>query len=337
VDSTEYTADHVVIATGSDAALPPIPGFAGLPGVWTNRHVTALRQVPQRLLILGAGPTGVEMAQAFARMGTSVVLIEGSDRVLPREPAPVGDSIGRALEAAGVDLRLGQHAAQANFHDDSYLLEFPDGTEVRGEHLLVATGRRPRTEDLGLDTVGIEPGTHGVPVDDRLSAGPGVWVIGDATGIWQLTHVGKYQGRVVADNILGRRRSAHYEAVPRVVFTDPQAAAVGEGDGPFRATVSLADVARTATYTRDYAVQPGFLTLISDGNHLTGAYAVGPEAGEWLQQATVAIRARLPMSVLMDVIQPFPTFSEAFLLAIRQLTSAIQPGVPDASYAVPAT
>jgi pyruvate/2-oxoglutarate dehydrogenase complex dihydrolipoamide dehydrogenase (E3) component len=147
----------------------------------------------------------------------------------------------------------------------------------------------------------------------------GVWAIGDATGIWPLTYVGKYQGRVAAANILGTPRTADYEAVPRVVFTDPQAAAVGAIDGALTATIPLSSVPRTATYTRAYAERPGFMTLVSDGERLTGAYALGPEAGEWLQQATLAIRARVPLTVLDDVIQPFPTFSEAFLYALQEL------------------
>ena len=148
----------------------------------------------------------------------------------------------------------------------------------------------------------------------------GLWAIGDVTGIWPLTYVGKYQGRIAAANILGEPREADYAAVPRVVFTDPQAAAVGEADGPLTATVSLAEVPRTATYTRAYDTKPGFMTLVSDGERLTGAYAVGPEAGEWLQQATLAIRARVPLDVFEDVIQPFPTFSEVFLHALQELT-----------------
>ena len=324
VSGDTYTADHIVLATGSDAAVPAIPGLADVYGVWTNRHVTGAKQVPSRLLILGAGPTGVEMAQAFTRMGSSVVLIEVRERVLPREPAAVGHAVREALEAAGVELKLGQQPAAASLIGHDYVLEFTDGAEVRGDRLLVATGRRPRTADLGLDTVNIDSGPWGISVDDRLSAGPGLWAIGDVTGLWQLTHVGKYQARVVADNILGRHRKAHYEAVPRVVFTDPQAASVGDGAGRYKATVSLAGVARTATYTRHYNVRPGFLTIISDGDHLTGAYAVGPEAGEWLQQATVAIRARVPIPVLLDVIQPFPTFSEAFLQALRDLATTIE-------------
>ena len=188
-----------------------------------------------------------------------------------------------------------------------------------GDKLLVATGRRARVDGLGLETVGVEADPHGLAVDARLSLGDGLWAIGDVTGVWPLTYVGKYQGRVVAANILGRPREAHYDAVPRVVFTDPQAAAVGEDEGAYTATVALAGVPRTSTYTRAYDTRPGFLTLVSDGERLTGAHAVGPEAGEWLQQATVAIRARVPLEVLFDVIQPFPTFSEAFLFALRDL------------------
>jgi dihydrolipoamide dehydrogenase len=146
-----------------------------------------------------------------------------------------------------------------------------------------------------------------------------VWAIGDATGIWPLTYVGKYQGRVAAANILGRTAEANYDAVPRVVFTDPQAASVGDAEGPVMTTVPIASVPRTSTYTRAYADSPGFMTLVSDGERLTGAYALGPDAGEWLQQATVAIRAAVPLAVLRDTIQPFPTFSEIFLFAFEQL------------------
>jgi pyruvate/2-oxoglutarate dehydrogenase complex dihydrolipoamide dehydrogenase (E3) component len=180
--------------------------------------------------------------------------------------------------------------------------------------------------DTGLDTVGIEATRQGIPVDARMRAAEGVYAIGDVTGIWPLTYVGKYQGRIAAANILGREREAHYDAVPRVVFTDPQAAAVGEATGPLTATVALADVPRTATYTRAYAERPGFMTLVSDGERITGAYAVGPEAGEWLQQATVAIRARVPLDVMQDTIQPFPTFSEAFLHTLMELGARVPAG-----------
>jgi pyruvate/2-oxoglutarate dehydrogenase complex dihydrolipoamide dehydrogenase (E3) component len=321
VGDGEHGAEHIVLATGSYPVIPPIPGLAEADGVWTNREVTALTEVPRRLLILGGGPVGVEMSQAVHRMGASVALVEGQAHLLPREPAPLGQALGRALAADGVELCFGQHASAVRQEGGEYVLEFPDRDELRGDRLLVATGRRPRTEGLGLETVGIEPTRHGVEVDSQMRAGDGVWAIGDVTGIWPLTYVGKYQGRVAAANILGGRREASYEAVPRVVFTDPQAASVGDGDGAHTVTVPVSGVPRTATYTREYAESPGFMTLISDGERLTGAYALGPDAGEWLQQATVAIRARVPLEVMYDVIQPFPTFSEIFLNALLELAA----------------
>ena len=191
--------------------------------------------------------------------------------------------------------------------------------KLRGDHLLVATGRRPRVKDIGLDTVGIEADGHGIPVDAHLGGGEGLWAIGDVTGVRLLTHVGKYQGEVVAANILGEHREANYEAIPDVVYTDPQAASVGATEAPFSATTPLSEVAKTATYTHAYATSKGFLTLLSDGEVLTGAYALGPEAGEWMQQATLAIRARVPLEVLRDTIQPFPTFSEIYVATLKEL------------------
>jgi pyruvate/2-oxoglutarate dehydrogenase complex dihydrolipoamide dehydrogenase (E3) component len=323
VGDRTYAADHIVIATGADPVIPPVPGLAELPGVWTNREATGVKEIPASLLVLGGGPTGVELAQAFNRFGSRVTLVDGSDRVLPREPSAVGRGLAEALTTDGVQLVLGQHATAARMDGEQYVLEMPDGSELRGDKLLVATGRRPRVEGIGLETVGIEANPHGIPVDNRMSAGDGLWAVGDVTGQWNLTHVGEYHGRVVASNILGRPRTINYDAVPRVVFTDPQAAAVGAAEGAYTSTIQLSGVPRTSTYTRAYDTAPGFLTLVSDGSVLTGAYALGPEAGEWLQQATVAIRARVPLDVMLDVIQPFPTFSESFLHALRDLDKQI--------------
>jgi pyruvate/2-oxoglutarate dehydrogenase complex dihydrolipoamide dehydrogenase (E3) component len=319
VHDESYSAHHVVIATGSDPVFPPIPGLRELDGVWTNREVTGLTEVPRRLLVLGGGPVGVEMAQAVHRLGASVALVEGMEHVLPREPRPLGEALGSALAADGIELCFGEHATGARREGDEYVLEFAGRDELRGERLLVATGRTPRVDGLGLDAVGVEPTRHGITVDERMRAADGLWAIGDVTGIWPLTYMGKYQGRVAAANILGRDRTANYDAVPRVVFTDPQAASVGEGEAALSATVPLAEVPRTSTYTRTYAERNGFMTVVSDGERLTGAFALGPEAGEWLQQATVAIRARVPLPVLFDVIQPFPSFSEAFLSVLTDL------------------
>ncbi len=198
-----------------------------------------------------------------------------------------------------------------------------DGQELRGDRLLVATGRRPRIAGIGLESVGIEPRPEGIQVDAHLRAGERLWAIGDIAGIWPLTHVGKYQGDVVAANILGETREANYDAVPRVVYTDPQAASVGAGKAEFSGTAQVSEVAKTATYNRNYAEDNGFLTLLSDGETLTGAYALGPDAGEWLQQATLAIRAKVPLEVLRDTIQPFPTFSEIYIGALKTLQAEI--------------
>jgi len=324
VDGVRHTADHVVLATGSDPIIPAVPGLRGLEGIWTNREATGMKSVPRRLLVLGGGAVGVEMAQVVRRFGGEVALVESHEHLLPREPRRLGEALGEVLRRDGIELALGAHATAVRREGEQYALELDDGRTLRGDRLLVATGRRPRVEGLGLETVGIEAGARGVPVDARLRAGERLWAIGDVNGIWQLTHVGKYQGRIVAANLLGEPREAHYEAVPRVVFTDPQAASVGASEAPFSASARIAEVAKTATYTRAYAESNGFLTLLCDGERLTGAYALGPEAGEWLQQATLAIRARVPLDVLRDTIQPFPTFSEIFFAALKALDGAME-------------
>jgi pyruvate/2-oxoglutarate dehydrogenase complex dihydrolipoamide dehydrogenase (E3) component len=323
IGGVRHTAGHVVLATGSEPFIPPVPGLRELPGIWTNREVTGMKAVPRRLLVLGGGPVGVEMAQAVRRFGGEVVLIEGAAHVLPREPQPLGQALGDALRRDGVELVLGVHATAARLEGGRYCLDLDNGRTSHGDRLLVATGRRARVDGLGLETVGVNASDRGIPVDARLSVGERLWAIGDVNGIWPLTHVGKYQGRIVAANILGEKREANYEAVPRVVFTDPQAASVGASEATFSATIPISEVTRTETYTRDYEESNGFLTLLSDGERLTGAFALGPEAGEWLQQATLAIRARVSLDVLRDTIQPFPTFYEIMFVAVNDLHGQI--------------
>jgi len=263
------------------------------------------------------------MAQVVTRLGGEAVVVDMSEHVLGREPAPLGEALGEALRREGIELVLSANATGARRDGEDYVLELDDGRHLRGDRLLVATGRRPRVRGIGLETVGVEPDAHGVPVDAHLRAGERLWAIGDVNGLWPLTHVGKYEGDVVAANILGEPRKADYKAVPRVTYTDPQAAAVGASAGRFSAMVPLSDVPKTAAYTRAYAEQGGFLTLLSDGVRLTGAYALGPEAGEWLQQATLAIRAQVPLEVLSDTIQPFPTFSEIYIAALKALRAEV--------------
>jgi dihydrolipoamide dehydrogenase len=331
VGGVHHTAEHIVVATGSDPIVPPIPGLRELDGVWGTRQATSMKAVPRRLLVLGGGSAGVELAQVVRRLGGEVVLIEGADRVLPREPAPLGAGLGEALRRDGIELMLGMHVTAARRDGDDYVLQFDGGVEVRGERLLVATGRRPRVEGIGLETVGVEANPRGIPVDEHLRAGERLWAIGDVTGIWPLTHVGEYEADVVAANITGDARPANYEAVPRVTYTDPQAAAVGGTEAPYSATAPISEVAKTATYTHAYAESNGFLTLLSDGERLIGAYALGPEAGEWMQQATLAIRAHVPLEVLSDTIQPFPSFSEIYNAALMSLRMEIEDMPPPAT------
>ncbi len=334
VDGVRHTARHVVVATGSDPVIAPVPGLRELDGVWTNREVTGMKAVPRRLLILGGGPVGAEMAQAVRRLGGEVTLVEGAGHVLAREPAQLGHRLGEVLRADGIELILGVTATAARRDGPDYVLTLEGGRELRGDHLLAATGRRPRLP-AGLDTVGVTADPHGIAVDAHLRAGERLWAVGDVTGVRLLTHVGKNQGEVVASNILGEPREAHYEAIPDVVYTDPQAAAVGATEAPFSATAPVSEVAKTASYTHAYATSSGFVTLLSDGERLTGAYALGPEAGEWMQQATLAIRARVPLPVLRDVIQPFPTFSEIYVTALKSLHSHITAASPPTGAASP--
>jgi dihydrolipoamide dehydrogenase len=341
VGGVRHTAEHVVVATGADPFVPPLQGLRDLEGVWGTREATSMKEVPRRLLVLGGGAAGVEIAQIVRRLGGEAVIVEGADRVIPREAAPLGKALAEALSQDGIELVLGMHATAARREGAEYVLQFDGRTDLRGDRLLAATGRRPRVEGIGLETVGIKPNPHGIAVDEHLRAGERLWAIGDVTGIWPLTHVGEYEGDVVAANICGDARPANYEAVPRVTYTDPQAAAVGALEAKYSGTAPLSEVPKTATYNHAYAKSNGFLTLLSDGERLTGAYALGPEAGEWMQQATLAIRAHVPVEVLSDTIQPFPSFSgiyNAALTALRmQIADMPMPTGPmDAQMARPA-
>ncbi|MGA2011749.1 MAG: NAD(P)/FAD-dependent oxidoreductase [Solirubrobacteraceae bacterium] len=323
VDGKRFTAAEVVLANGADPFTPPVNGLRELDGVWSTREATGMQAVPKRLLVLGGGPAGVELGQATHRLGAEVAIVEAADRLLAREPVPVGNALVQALRRDGIEVIVGRQVTAARREGEDFVLSLDDGRELRGDRLLVATGRRPRVADIGLETVGITADPHGVPVDDRLRAGERLWAIGDVTGIWELTHVGEYQGEIVASNILGEARTAYYEAVPRVTYTDPEVACVGATEDRFSGTARLSEVARTATYTHAYADCDGFLTLLSDGHRLTGAYGVGPEAGEWMQQITLAIRAQVPLEVVRDTIQPFPSFSEIVAAAVKTLRQMI--------------
>ena len=191
VDGVRHTAQHVVVATGSDPIVPAIPGLRELEGVWGTREATSMRAVPRRLLVLGGGSAGVELAQAVRRLGGEAVIVEGADRVLPREPASLGEALGEALRRDGIELMLGTHATAARRDGEEFVLQFDGGAELWGDRLLVATGRLPRVEGIGLETLGVEANPHGIRVDEYLRAGERLWAIGDVNGIWPLTHVGE--------------------------------------------------------------------------------------------------------------------------------------------------
>ena len=312
VGDRELPYDRLVVATGSSPAIPPIDGLDQV-DYWTNREATEATEVPERLVVLGAGPVGCELAQFFRRLGSQVTIVEGGERILARVDAEAAALVDAAFRAEGIDVRLGTRAARAT--SNSLLLA--DGGELEFDRLLVATGRRPNTD--GLEPLGLTIGPGGIEVDERLRAAENVWAIGDCTGIALFTHVGKYQARVAAYDLAGKPARADYRAIPATIFTDPQVATVGSDAGGQSARWQLTATPRLSTY--QHPKHDGFVKVFADPRRrvLTGAVAVGPEAGEWLQQLTAAIRAETPVDVLLDVIPPYPTFSEAVFYAVREL------------------
>jgi dihydrolipoamide dehydrogenase len=319
VDGRKVEYDELMISTGSVPALPPVEGLDEV-AAWTSREGTSAEAVPESLLIIGAGAVGCELAQFYARAGSKVTLVQSGDFILPRIDREAGDLLAGLFEEEGIDIRLNARAKSVERVNGSLRLELADD-ELEASTLLVATGRLPNVEGLGLEQLDVSVGKTGIEVDDRLCAGEHVWAAGDVTGVALFTHVGKYQARVAAANVAGRDRRADYRALPSAVFTDPQVAAVGDtsGEGAVVGRWDLTKVARTATFQKPK--RPGFVKLFADPKRgvLVGAVLVGPEAGEWMGQLTLAIRAEVPADVLLDTIQPFPSFSEAIFFATREL------------------
>jgi pyruvate/2-oxoglutarate dehydrogenase complex dihydrolipoamide dehydrogenase (E3) component len=312
VGNRDLPYDRLVISTGSSAAIPPIEGIASV-DYWTNVEATEAAEVPERLVVLGGGPVGCELAQFFQRLGSQVTIVQSDSRILTRVDAAAAGLIADALREDGVELRLGVQATSVA----PGRLGLSDGSELPFERLLLATGRTPNVD--GLEPLGLMISRRGIEVDERMRAAEGVWALGDVTGIAPFTHVGKYHARVAAYDMGGRTVRADHRAIPATIFTDPQVATVGDTEGGLSATWDLRKVPRLATYERPK--RPGFIKVVADPERrvLKGAVAVGPEAGEWLQQLTLAIRAEVPIEVLLDVIPPYPTFSEGVFLALREL------------------
>jgi pyruvate/2-oxoglutarate dehydrogenase complex dihydrolipoamide dehydrogenase (E3) component len=330
VDGQELLARRaVVIATGSEAVIPPIPGLREA-APWTNREATNSERVPSRLLVLGGGVVGVELGQAWSSLGSRVTIVEAEPRLIGREEEFASELVRDALRARGIDVRLGVKAVAASRNGDSVWLELESGEKVVGDEVLVGVGRRPATVDLGLEAIGLEPGRP-VEVDDTLRSPRHDWLysIGDANGRSLLTHMGKYQGRIAADAILGRPARMRAEATgplsPRVVFTDPQVAAVGH-------TLSSAQAAGLDVRAVDQETSgnaggsfygrnaPGVTRLVVDERRrvLVGATFSGTEIADFLHAATIAIVGEVPLDRLWHAVPSFPTRSEVWLRLLEE-------------------
>lgn len=313
--------DALLVATGSAPVVPPIDGLGEVPH-WTSREATSASAVPESLAVVGGGAVGCELSQLYARLGSRVTLVQGGSRLLPRVDAEAAEILADQFREEKIELRFDAKATRVEGGEGApFRLELEGQDPVEAERLLIATGRKPNVEGFGLERLDVTIEGQGIAVDDRLGAGENVWAAGDVTGVAQFTHVGKYQGRVAAGNVAGRDARADYRAIPAAVFTDPQVATTGDtsGDGAVTSSWRLESVSRTGTFQRPK--KPGIVKLFADPARrvLVGAAAVGPESGEWIGQLTLAIRARVPLDVLRDTIQPFPTFSEAVHFAARDL------------------
>jgi dihydrolipoamide dehydrogenase len=327
----------LVIATGSEPVAPPIEGLTDIPA-WTSAEALTCPDLPRRLVVLGGGPVGSELAQIYAAFGSQVTLIEAEDHVLPGEAQFAGEILADGLRRTGADVRLGSAAVKAETTDSGLALTLADGSRIEADRVLLATGRRPRLSGLGLATLGIEIGPDmTLPVDAgcrvvpssghgrsrRKSAGH-VWAAGDVTGVAPYTHTASYQARIVAANILGGHREADYRAIPRVVYTTPSVYTVGLS--PARAAAAgvelltagfdLAETARATVEDDDR----GRVELYADpAGILVGAAAVGPYAEEWMSEITLAVRAGIPLTMLADVVHAFPTYGTAMQRPLREL------------------
>lgn len=323
VGGRELGWHDLVVATGSTAIVPPLPGLDTAP-TWTSDQALTATERPASLLVLGGGAVGCELAQVHARFGTRVVLVDTADQLLGREEASIAALLEQVLRDDGVDVRLGVGLDSVEAADGGALCRLSDGSRLQVERVLVATGREPATTDLGLEVLGVTPGEKGeLVVDERCRVSEHVWAAGDVTGVAPYTHTAGYQARVVAANLLGEDRVADYRAIPRAVYTDPPVASVGmdartaeqKGISAQTAVMDLAEVARTSTE----GTGGGRLVLTAADGLLIGAAAIGPHADEWLSEAALAIRARVPLSLLADVVHAFPTFGEAYEPPLREL------------------
>jgi pyruvate/2-oxoglutarate dehydrogenase complex dihydrolipoamide dehydrogenase (E3) component len=328
----------VVLGTGSVPMWPPVDGLRDVP-TWTSEEALSASDRPARLAVLGAGPIGCELAQVYATFGSHVTVIDTAERPVSREDPALGDAMADVLKAGGIRLRLGSTVTRAARYRAGALLQMDDGGVIEADRVLVVTGRRPAIDGLGLHSVGVSPGTDGeVVVDELCRAGDHLWAVGDVTAVAPYTHTANHQASIVIDELLGRPRHVMTpDALPRVVYTEPPLAATGlterqaraAGHDVITAEIDLCTVSRSGA-EGDGALGPkdaagGILRLIADRetHALLGAGAVGPDADSWITEATLAVRAQVPLGILADVVRPFPTYAEAYTAAYRHLLKQV--------------
>ncbi len=327
VGDEEFTARRgVVIATGTAPSIPPVDGLAGTP-YWTNHEVVEAEELPDSLAVLGGGAIGLELAQVLARFGVRVTVVEAADRLLAMEEPESSELVAAVLDAEGVRALTGVRAERVRYDDGTFTVDVSAGGPLTAERLLVATGRHARLGDLGLDSVGLDPGARSITVDGRMRAGDRIWAVGDVTGNGAYTHMAMYEAGVAVRDILGEPGPpADYRAVPRVTFTDPEIGAVGMTEGQAREAgldVRIG-LTRLSSSTRGWihkAGNDGFIKLVADARRgvLVGATSAGPAGGEVLGALSVAVHGEVPVDRLRHMPYAYPTFHRAIEAAVRDL------------------
>ncbi|MEN3614924.1 NAD(P)/FAD-dependent oxidoreductase [Plantactinospora sp. ZYX-F-223] len=334
-DETFRARVGVVLGTGTTPVIPPVSGLAGTP-YWTNREAMELAELPGSVVILGGGAIGAEVAQVLARFGVRVGMVEAGERVLAQEEPESSERVAAALRADGVTVHTGARAERVEHDGSGFTVHLTDGDQLRGERLLVATGRRAVLDTLGLETVGLDPTRRFVETDDRMRAADGIWAVGDLTGHGAFTHMAMYQAGIAIDDILRRAGvldgaagdgpRADYRALPRVTFTDPEVGAVGLTERQARerglnVRTSFTPLSESSRGWIHQVGDEGFIKLVADVDRgvLVGATSAGPVGGEVLSALAVAVHAEVPVSTLAGMIYAYPTFHRAIETAVRGL------------------
>ena len=323
---TYEAARGIVIATGAVPVIPPIPGLAGTP-YWTNRDAVKADPLPASMAVLGGGAIGAELAQAFSRFGVRVTVIEGAPKLVPLEEPEAGEMLAEVFRREGIEVVTGSQATEVRQGGEGMEVVV-GGRTITAERLLVATGRRPNTAELGLETIGIEA-KRGIPVDGRLRAGDRVWALGDVTGLGAFTHLAMYHAGIIVADILGSEgHDADHHALPRVTFTDPEIGSVGLSELGARekglsVRVGTSKVAESARGWIHGPGNEGFIKLVEDSDRgvLVGATSAGPWGGEVLSMLCLAVHAATPVKTLREMIYAYPTFHRGIEDALRDLAS----------------